>query len=135
MNKDVIVQIIFVPMDCVCQTQADAMDWMSVEMELMRMVVETAPQISSGVVTDSVSMHMQSVTTAMIVQTSVMSLDVIFVKPPNTTAPTLCALQLHEFVMGYLTVLTEEMKLDVVSAPILHVPMDCVFQMQAGAMG
>lgn len=38
----------------------------------------------------------------------------IFVKPPNTTAPTLCALQLHEFVMGYLTVLTEEMKLDVV---------------------
>ena len=32
-------QIINVPMDYVCQTQAGAMDWMSVEMEVMRMVV------------------------------------------------------------------------------------------------
>ncbi|KAL5487029.1 hypothetical protein EMCRGX_G019584 [Ephydatia muelleri] len=46
MSKDVIVQIIVVPMECVCQTQAGAMGRMTVEMEVMSMTVDPAIRLT-----------------------------------------------------------------------------------------
>ena len=43
-----IVQIIVVPMECVCQTQAGAMVRMTVEMEVMRIAVVRLDQGGGG---------------------------------------------------------------------------------------
>ncbi|KAL5487027.1 hypothetical protein EMCRGX_G019582 [Ephydatia muelleri] len=75
MSKDVIVQVIVVPMECVCQTQAGAMGRMTVEMEVMNMAVDPAIQMTSYAKMEGVLVHPLCATITMTVETTVMNLD------------------------------------------------------------
>ncbi|KAL5487028.1 hypothetical protein EMCRGX_G019583 [Ephydatia muelleri] len=86
-QKAKIVQIIVVPMECVCQTQAGAMGRMTVEMEVMSMTVDPAIRLTSYAIMEGVLVHPVCATITMTVETTVMNLDAVL--STDTTALTI----------------------------------------------
>ena len=121
-------------LDNVFSTQADAMGWMSVEMELMRMVVDLAAQTSSDAEMEFALMRTVYVTMPMTVEMAAMNLDVAGASQPSLHVVSPPASTQVLFAMECMTAPIFKTNTDAL-VQIITASMDFVHQTQAGAMG